>query len=56
MTHDDMIKLGVKWLQKPYANIAPYGHSSMTVIVNYRHPKGWHLSCRFSVKINYYKI
>jgi len=33
MTHDDMIKLGVKWLQKPYANIASYGHSSMSVIV-----------------------
>ncbi len=33
MTHDDMVKLGVRWLQKPYANIAPYGHSSMTVIV-----------------------
>lgn len=33
MTHDGMIKLGVRWLQKPYANIAPYGHSSMSVIV-----------------------
>lgn len=33
MTHDDMIKLGVKWLQKPYAACAPYGHSSMTIII-----------------------
>lgn len=33
MTHEGLIKIGVKWLQKSYAACAPYGHSSMTVIV-----------------------
>jgi len=33
ITHDKLVELGQKWLMKPYANMADYGHSGCGVII-----------------------
>lgn len=34
MNHNDLIDIGIKWLQKPYKNCSPIGHAACSVVLN----------------------
>ena len=33
LSHSELIRLGCRWLIKPYASVAPYGHGGCSVVV-----------------------